>query len=371
MREAQMRAALALIWASGGANKLLGVNLPARSWLRTGSRHSAALAAVAAVVTLSSVALASSGCGTSDAGVAAQRRISAGRSAKRRVRAPRIVATLEPYRLPADLSGEAVTAHGGEILVLGGLDSLDVSTSEIVGISAARAKRTGALSEAKHDLAAVQLAGRTLVFGGGSASELDATEALSAQSAGERVGTLPSARSDLSAVTVGRAAYLLGGYDGSEPVADVLRTTDGSRFTTVCRLPVPFRYSATVALGTKIFTFGGELASGADSDAIQEIDTRARTASVVGHLPSSVSHASAVVLAGRAYVLGGRSNGVGLRRIVAFDPASRTARLVGRLPIAVTNAAAIESGSVGYLIGGIGSTEQTLDTVVAVHLAPH
>jgi hypothetical protein len=333
-----------------------------------GSRPGAALAAVATA--LSGVALAGAGCGTSDAGVAAQRRISAARSAKRRLGAPRVVAQLAPYRLPAAVSGEAVTARDGEILVLGGLDSLDVSTGEIVDIAAARARRAGALSEAKHDLAAVQLAGRTLVFGGGSASELDAAEALSAQNTGEHVGTLPSARSDLSAVTAAGAAYLLGGYDGSEPIADVLRTTDGSRFTTICRLPVPFRYAATVALGTKIFTFGGELASGADSDAIQEIDTQARTARVIGHLPSPVSHASAVVLAGKVYVLGGRAKGIALRRIVAFNPASRAARLVGRLPIAVTNAAAIESGSAGYLIGGIGSTEQTLDTVIAVRLAP-
>jgi hypothetical protein len=89
---------------------------------------------------------------------------------------------------------------------------------------------------------------------------------------------------------------------------------------------------------------------------------------VIGRLPAAVSHASAVVLGGKAYVLGGRSHGVALRRIVGFDPSGGNARLAGRLPVAVTNAAAIESGSTGYLIGGIGSTEQTLDTVIAVRL---
>jgi N-acetylneuraminic acid mutarotase len=214
----------------------------------------------------------------------------------------------------------------------------------------------------------VRLSRRTLVFGGGSTSELDTTEALSERNEAERVGALPSARSDLSAVVVGGTAYVLGGYDGNEPIAAVLRTTDGSRFTTVCRLPVPFRYAATAVLGTKIFTFGGELASGADTDAIQEIDTRARIAVVIGHLPRPVSHAAAVALSGKVYVLGGRSSGVALRNIVEFDPSTRAVRRAGRLPIAVTNAAAIETGSAGYLIGGIGSTEQTLDTVIAMRL---
>jgi Kelch motif len=291
-------------------------------------------------------------------------------AAQQRRRAGRVVAKLEPYRLPAAISGEAVTERGGEILALGGLDGLDSSTSEIVALPGGRRpRRAGALSEAKHDLAAVQLAGRTVVLGGGAASELDAAEALSAQNSGTRIGTLPSARSDLSAVTVGNAAYVLGGYDGNEPLADVLRTTDASRYTAIGRLPVPFRYAAVAVFGTQIYTFGGELASGEDTSAIQRIDTRTGGARVIGHLPTPVSHASAVVLGGKAYVLGGRSRSAALRRIVAFDPASGIARLAGRLPLAVTNAAAIESGSTGYLIGGIGSVEQTLDTVIAVQLA--
>ncbi|HTZ87371.1 MAG TPA: hypothetical protein VMB05_11955 [Solirubrobacteraceae bacterium] len=334
-----------------------------RPRLTTDANQSAALGAVALAIL--SAMLTSIGCGSSHGGATTQQ---ATRTAKRGSPSTRVIAKLEPYRLPSAVSGEAVSARGSEILVLGGLDNLDVSTSQIVKIAPGlRARPAGALSEAKHDLAAVQLAGRTLVFGGGSTSELDATEALSEHNTAERVGVLPGARSDLSAVVLGGAAYVLGGYDGTEPIAEVLRTTDGSRFTTVCRLPVPFRYAATAVLGTKIFTFGGELASGADTDAIQEIDTRARTAVVIGHLPRPVSHASAIVLSGKVYVLGGRSGGVALKRIVAFDPSTRDLRRAGRLPIAVTNAAAIEVGSTGYLIGGIGSTEQTLDTVFALH----
>ena len=325
----------------------------------------------AVATALAGAALAGSGCRGSGTGAPARRHASATSAAQQRAYAPRIVAKLEPYRLPTGVSGEAVTERRGEILVLGGLNSLDTSTSEIVALPAGLLpRRAGALSEAKHDLAAVQLAGRTLVLGGGGAIELDAAEALSAQNSGTRIGTLPSARSDLSAVSVGGATYVLGGYDGIEPQADVLRTTDASHYTAIGRLPVPFRYSAVAVFGTQIYTFGGELASGQDTSAIQRIDTRTGAARVIGRLPRPVSHASAVVLGGKAYVLGGRAHGVALRRIVAFDPASGVARPAGRLPLAVTNAAAIESGATGYLIGGIGSIEQTLDTVIAVHLVP-
>jgi hypothetical protein len=337
--------------------------------LPAASRSLPAASLLAALAT-AAAALASAGCGGSSTATSAQRHVSAIRGAQRSPRAPRLVAKLELGRLPAPVSGEAVTARGDEILVVGGLDSLDSSTSAIVALpGGVRPRPAGALSEAKHDLAAVRLAGRTLVLGGGSTSELDGAEALNAQNAGSQVGTLPSARSDLSAVTVGGAAYVLGGYDGSEPLAEILRTNDGSHYTAIGRLPVPFRYAAVAVIGTQIYTFGGELASGEDSGAIQRIDTRTGTARVIGHLPTPVSHASAVVLGDKAYVLGGRAHGVALRRIVEFDPAGSIARPAGRLPLAVTNAAAIESGSTGYLIGGIGSTEQTLDTVIAVSLA--
>lgn len=336
---------------------------------RSGARVRPWATSIAAAAVLVAAALASSGCGGSSTDASVQKHLSTAHAGRVRRRAPHVVAKLEPYRLPAAVSGEAVTERGGAIFVLGGLNSLDTSTSEIVALpGGAHPRRAGALSEAKHDLAAVQLAGRTLVLGGGATSELDAAETLSAQNRGTRIGTLPSARSDLSAVTVDGAAYVLGGYDGTEPLAGVLRTTDGSHFKTVGRLPVPFRYSAVVAIDKQIYAFGGELASGEDTDAIQQINTQTGATRVIGHLAIAISHASAVVLGDKVYVLGGRSHGLALRRIVAFDPASGAVKLAGRLPLAVRNAAAIESDSAGYLIGGIGSTEITLDTVIAVQL---
>jgi hypothetical protein len=282
----------------------------------------------------------------------------------------RLTVKLDSHTLPAPVSGEAALALPTGIFVLGGLDIADISTDEVTKLDpgTAVASKAGVLSEPKHDLAAAELSGRTLIFGGGSTSELDAIESVSPPARGQVIAHLPSTRSDLSAVSVGSDVYLLGGYDGQAPLAAVLRTSDGTHFTTAAALPVPVRYAATAVLGTKIYAFGGELASGEDTDAIQAIDTASGRASVVGHLPRAFSHASAVVLGGRAYVLGGRAHETPLRHVLVFDPASGAMHAAGRLPFPVTNAAATQSGTTGYLIGGLGEGGQTLDSIIELRL---
>jgi N-acetylneuraminic acid mutarotase len=273
--------------------------------------------------------------------------------------------------LPAALSGEAVLGLAKRILVIGGLDSGDVSTSEVLELPVATGRFThlGSLAEPRHDTAAAALAGKFLIFGGGSLTELDSVESLSSGSA-RVIGSLPTTRSDLSAVTVAGRVYVLGGYDGRQPLGPVLRTIDGRRFTTVGKLPVPFRYAAVAVIGGTIYTFGGELASGLDSDAIQAIDTGSGRARVIGHLQQPLSHASAVVLAGRIYVLGGSSGENPTDEILSFNPSTKRLRSAGRLPFAVTNAAATATGGIGYLIGGLDVEGNSLSSLIEVRLMP-
>jgi N-acetylneuraminic acid mutarotase len=272
--------------------------------------------------------------------------------------------------LPSALSGEAVLGLPRRILVIGGLDSSDVSTSEVLELPTATGKfrRRGSLAEPRHDTAAAALDGRFLVFGGGSLSELDSVESLSGGSSAV-IGHLPTTRSDLSAVTVAGRIYVLGGYDGQRPLGPVLQTIDGRRFTAVGELPVPFRYAAVAASGRTIYTFGGELANGLDSDAIQAIDTSSGRARVIGHLHRPLSHASAVVLGGRIYVLGGSSRENPTDEILSFDPSTGKLHSAGHLPFPVTNAAATAVGDIGYLIGGLDAEGSSLASVVEVRLA--
>jgi N-acetylneuraminic acid mutarotase len=285
--------------------------------------------------------------------------------------AARPVARLARHRLPEPLSGEAVVAEGGRILVVGGLDAEDVSTSQVLSLdpSTGRFAPIAPLSEARHDTAATALGGTVYVFAGGSASELDSVESLSPGGAWTTVGSLPTTRSDLSALSVAGRAYVLGGYDGQAPLKPVLATRDGRRFPVAGDLPVPFRYAATAAVGPTIYTFGGELASGLDTDAIQAFDTTSGRARVVGHLPEPLSHASAVALGGRIYVLGGSSREAVSDRILSFTPPAGAVHSVGRLPFPVTNAAAAALGGTGYLVGGLDPEGGWLDSVIEVRLS--
>jgi N-acetylneuraminic acid mutarotase len=262
-------------------------------------------------------------------------------------------------------------------LILGGLDSSNASVSGVFQLDAGSGQlhERGALSGPLHDAAAVALGDQVLVFGGGAETSTDAVQALpapggaiAAATTAHKVGRLPTVRSDLSAVTVGGRAYVLGGYDGSEPIDSVLQTADGSSFTQVATLPAPARYMAVAALGGRIYAFGGETASGGASDAIQEVDPRAGTARVIGHLPQALSHAAAVVLGGRVYILGGDAGGSASDAIWRFDPDSGTMEPAGRLPVAVSGGATATVGSTAYLIGGTGAGETPLRTIVTLGL---
>jgi N-acetylneuraminic acid mutarotase len=286
-------------------------------------------------------------------------------------RRSRPVARLAPHGLPAALSGEAVVGLPGRVLVIGGLDGSDASTSRALELRTAtgRLRQLGSLSEPRHDTAAAALGGKVLVFGGGSLTELDSVESLGRDGTSRVIGRLPTTRSDLSAITIDGRVYLLGGYDGRRPLAPVLQTIDGRRFSVAGKLPVPFRYAAVAAIGKTIYTFGGELATGLDSDAIQAIDTGSGRARVIGHLRRPLSHASAVVLDGRIYVLGGSSRERPTDEILSFDPSTGRARSAGHLPFPIANAAAAGVGGIGYLIGGLDAKGGSLGSVIEVRLS--
>ena len=287
------------------------------------------------------------------------------------------VASLAPHPLPTPVSAESAVGVRDGVLILGGLDSAGTSVSGVFRMDAAsgHVSLAGSLSGPLHDAAAAALGDRVLVFGGGTEASTDVVQALPAPggavasgATAHAVGRLPTVRSDLSAVTLGGRAYVLGGYDGTTPTGSVLQTADGGRFTQVATLPAPARYMAVAALGGRIYAFGGETAGGGTSDAIQEVDPRAGTARVVGHLPQALSHAGAVVLGGHAYILGGGAGGSASRAIRRFDPGSGTVAPAGRLPVAVAGGATATVGSTAYLIGGTGAGEAPLRTVVTLHL---
>jgi len=283
----------------------------------------------------------------------------------------RLQAKISLDELPAPLSGEAAVSHG-RVLIIGGVNSNDVSTSSILSFDpwSGRVTPDGALSQPLHDAAAAALSSGTLVFGGGSTATTDEVERLRSGATAAVVGHLPNPASDLSAVPVGDDAVVLGGYDGAQLLDTVLRTADGTSFTTVARLPVAVRYASVATDGSRVYVLGGELASGLDSSQIQAVDLAKGTASVVGRLPEPLSHASTVLLRGWTYILGGRLAGHTTDQILRFDPASACAKPAGHLPRPIQNAAAATEEGVGYLFGGLDPQGTTLSSIVTVKLVP-
>jgi N-acetylneuraminic acid mutarotase len=268
-----------------------------------------------------------------------------------------------------------VVTNGRELVVLGGLDATKFSTAAVVrvDVTTGTSRPAGTLAEAVHDAAGVRLGNALLVLGGGGPSENGTADVQSIPAIGATtvVGKLPQPRSDHVAVTVDGKAYVLGGYDGHNIVADVVATVDGKSFTTVGVLPVPVRYPAVAAVGKMIYLFGGVMNSqaGTDTSVVQRLDTASGKIDVVARLPTSLSHASAMVLGGQVFVVGGYINNTQLSdQIVRFDPATATTAVAGHLPAPISDAGAAVIGNRGFLVGGQGTDRAPVASVTTINL---
>lgn len=276
-----------------------------------------------------------------------------------------------PWRLPAPLSRAVALPDGaGGALLLGGLERSQASTDQILHLDLARgtAAPAGRLATPVHDAAGAVLGGTAYVFGGGARQTVADVQAVVRGRRARLAGRLPAPRSDLAAATVAGRAYLVGGYDGRSPSRAVLETADGRQFRTLAQLPLAVRYPALAGDGGVVYVFGGELAGGVESRAIQAIDLRAGTARIVGQLPQGLAHAAAVRLGGRIYLAGGRSAGRVSSAVWRFDPAGGRVILAGRLPGPVADAAAVVAGGNAWLLGGEDGTQ--LATVTLLRLTP-
>jgi N-acetylneuraminic acid mutarotase len=248
---------------------------------------------------------------------------------------------------------------GGHVVVLGGLGPGDVTTGRVVTVNprgwAGRA--TGRLREPAHDASGASLAGRAVVFGGGSTGEL-ADVQVWASGVTHVVGQLPAPRSDSSTTVIGHTAYVLGGFDGASMTRSVLATTDGRRFRVVSHLRQGVRYAAVASYRGAIYVFGGQRAttegtsSGPQGRLVQRVDPRTGRTRVLGKLPWGIGHAMAFTLGGRLYLAGGRRGTKATSRIWRVDPATAQLTRAGRLPRPISDSAVVQVGKSVALIGG-------------------
>jgi Kelch motif len=298
-----------------------------------------------------------------------------------------IEAGVESWSLNAPVSREAVVAKGAGLTILGGLTPQGTSLAGVstVDLRTGAISIVGQLANVVHDAAAATIGGRTFVFGGGSPATVAGIQSIASPTiasigttVGSISGTLPQPRSDLAMATIskksrGRATttdYIVGGYDGTHYLPSVLATEDGSHFSLAGTLPVPVRYPAVVALGAKIYAFGGETASSGSTttatDDIQMIDPKTHKATIVGHMPQAMYGAAAFVIHGTIYVAGGQvPQGATQTEIEAYVQRTHQMLHAGRLPQAVAfgGYAAVDShgSSIGYLVGGEVANQSGVD----------
>jgi hypothetical protein len=256
------------------------------------------------------------------------------------------------FSLPAPVEREVAVSTPAGILIAGGLDSAQQSTSGIYLFDprTGALRRLGAVPQPFHDAAGAVIDQRLFVFGGGAATSSSAVQAFDLRTGWRGVvAQLARPLSDVSSATIGRTVYLVGGYDGTRPRPEIYRTRDGIHFALVGHLPVGLRYPAVGAADGDLFIAGGVSTNGAVST-VYRFDPRSGHVSAVGRLPVASAHAVAVTVGSSIEVLGGspqvsaRINGINgavspMR--LAFDDAN----------------GAVAGGRTSYVLGGdVGGT---------------
>jgi hypothetical protein len=274
--------------------------------------------------------------------------------------------------LPAAVQDAAVVAGGGGSLDLfGGIDAAAQSTAAIVDWDGVHSFVVGHLPDVQHDAQAAVLAGKVFVFGGGDlASYSHVLRFDPATRAVTWAGALPRPQSDVAVATLGATAYVVGGFNGATPLDTIVAWRPGGPPRVVARLPFAVRYAAVAAVDGRLIIAGGTGVDGV-SDAIWTYtpnDSVDRAVVQIGVLPHPVTHATAVALGGRIYLVGGRRSisGDQTAQIVEINPASALAVVVGTLPRPLSDAAVASIGGRIIVAGGQSPSGSPQRTVLAL-----
>ena len=285
--------------------------------------------------------------------------------------APQLTVAAATWHLSAPLSRVTVLPVNGNLAVFGGRTSANTTSKSVIQIDPATGigQEVAQLPTPVHDAAGAVIGGSYFIFGGGSTALSAAVQefvptAPANKLTGSVVAQLPSRRADMVAASATGQVLVVGGFDGTKWSAGILKTSDGTAFTTVAQLLTPVRYPAAAVLNGKVFVVGGEIApNGSDSPAVQQIDMQTYAMTAVGQLPAGLSHAVAATVNGAIYVFGGRSGGHALDGISVLDPATGQLRLVGHLPTPTSDMGIAVIGQTVYLVGGEGDSGRPVATV--------
>ena len=149
-----------------------------------------------------------------------------------------------------------------------------------------------------------------------------------------------------------RPSAIVSPAEGEDGTAALVETEIGDNWLAARPLPAPRAHMAVVNVGLELYSIGGETADGV-VNTVAVYDTQQRQWSERAPKISGVADATAAVLAGEIYVVGGRlEDGRPTTIVEAYSPLNDGWRPVAPLPRAITGALALVTGGQLYLFGG-------------------
>jgi DNA-binding CsgD family transcriptional regulator len=152
---------------------------------------------------------------------------------------------------------------------------------------------------------------------------------------------------------------------GTEPAAtpDLFEEAEvGENWLMSRPLPEPRARMVVSAIGLNLYAIGGETAEGVDNSVLI-YDTQQRQWSSGAPKLTAVADATAQVLAGEIYVVGGRlENGQATNAVEAYSPLNNGWRPLTALPQPIAGGLALTFGNQLYLFGGENSSGEVLDS---------
>jgi hypothetical protein len=286
------------------------------------------------------------------------------------VAAQTVTATETPQKLlkPRYETGAALV--GSQLVIPGGLTEERKSTDSILALDPTTfvSEIVGTMPGKRYDGVVVTLGGNVVLIGGlAGTTRFDESWVIGPDYKVTPSGKLPSPRSGMSASASadGASAYIIGGTDGTNPLAEVLSTSDGATFTQIATLAQPTEHPASVVLGTSLFVFGGEQAN-VPIASVQRVDLTTNAVVELAPLPVPLSHASAFLLGGSIFIAGGRTTNGRSQDIYRVDPITGAATPVTTLSKKLSDAVLAVTPNRVLLIGGLdGAPSSAIYEIVA------
>ncbi|QDT41984.1 N-acetylneuraminate epimerase [Gimesia alba] len=194
---------------------------------------------------------------------------------------------------------------------------------------------------------------------------------------GERrtLTSMPTPRANPVAAAVGTRIYTVAGSIASQPpdehrdgpstVVEVLDTNEGS-WQTCAPLPAQRVKPGLAAVGNILYALGGR-EDELDADTIFAYDTVKDCWSEVGRLPYGARHGAACSLDGVIYYCGGwtagPNKGTFQKSLIAFEPQSGKVLELADMPASRTAHAFVACGGALYSLGGVDTEKKPTSTV--------